>query len=263
MNASDIKFRCSGLYSIMTHEKATELQKGHITQCRKTYRSLRFDREPEYITKYTEKGVLAEEDGITLLSRYLFKLTGNPVVLKKNDERVENEWISGHPDCYMGESITAATAGFDIKCSWDIHSFPMPDEKLDPSYEWQNRGYMWLTGAKKWSTAYCLVNAPAYMITREKEKVWYSMGQPSEDNERFIEHLVKIEKNMIFDMVQFRKENPNTDLEVLNRDLWKHDMPLEARVLLFTINRDTDYEDRIKSRVELCRNYILNNLIKK
>jgi len=258
----DIKFRCSSLYNILTHEGKDEIQKGHISECRKLVRQLRFDRQPEYITKYTEKGVQSENDGITVLNRYLFKKTGEAVVLRKNEERITNDYISGHPDVYIGPSIDKVEVGYDIKCSWDLHSFPLPDDPLDKSYDWQMKGYSFLTGAKSWFTAYVLVNAPAYMITREKEKIWNAMGQPAEENERFIEKLINIEKNMIFDMKQFRKDNPNTDLEVLTRGIWDHDMELEDRVLLFETTFTEADKQRIIARVEMCRNYIMNNILK-
>lgn len=258
----DIKFRCSSLYNILTHEGKDEIQKGHISECRKLVRQLKHDRQPDYITKYTEKGIQSEEAGITVLNRYLMKTTGEAVVLKKNEERVTNDWITGLPDTFIGEHIRKIKKGYDLKCSWDLHTFPDPFDVMDKQHDWQMKGYSFLTGAEQWFTAYVLVNAPAYMITREKEKVWYAMGQPSEQNDRFIEKIINIEKNMIFDMPQFRKDNPNTDLEVLTRGLWNHDMALEERVLLFETTFTEADKQRIIARVEMCRDYIMKNLVK-
>ena len=64
--------------------------------------------------KYTEKGIVLEEQAIKLSGRK----RGLP--LKKNTERRENDWITGECDIY----VPSRRLIIDTKCSWDIGSHP-------------------------------------------------------------------------------------------------------------------------------------------
>lgn len=242
-----VLFRCSGLSTIMTNLESTVLTKGHITECKKIHRQLTTDRTPQYGSKYIDKGLMQEELAITLLARVKKKM------LRKNKERINNLFLTGLPDLYLGPNIRSAEEGYDTKCSWDVHTFPYFGDKLDSNYEFQNHGYMWLTGAKKWTTAYCLVNAPGSMILAEKQRVWYRLGCPDQADrsyEEYVDECIKIEKNMIFNMEEFRRDNPNFDLEIQN---WHHDIPLEQRVMEFEVQRDDAVLEKVAARVVLCR----------
>lgn len=251
MNTDQILVRCSSLHKLLTHFDKPTFEKGHQTLAKEIHRQYKWDRQPDWGSKYTEKGIIGEEDAITLLS------LSRKMMLKKNTERITNDYISGHPDVYIGESIDKAEEGFDTKCSWDVHSFPHKSDALDNSYLYQNHGYMYLTGAKKWTTVYCLVNAPIHLITREKETVYYKMGCPDDTNQRYIERLIEIEKNMIFDMKKFLKDNQNPALESLH--VWKWDIPQAERIMEFPVMRNEEVYRKIDQRVTLLRGYIQNN----
>lgn len=253
MNTDKILVHCSSLHRILTHFDKDDLQKGHITVAKEIHRQYKWDRQPDWGSKHTEKGIVGEEDAITLLA------LNRKVMLKKNTERITNDFITGLPDVYIGNSITEVEEGFDTKCSWDVHSFPHKGETLDSCYEYQNHGYMYLTGAKKWATVYCLVNAPIHLITREKETVYYKMGCPDDTNQRYIDRLIAIEKNMIFDMKKFLKDNQNPTLESLS--VWKWDIPQAERIMEFPVMRDEAVHRKIDQRVTLLRGYIQNNLV--
>src|SRR5690349_1044900 len=94
--------RCSRLSVILTNIDSPVLTKGHLTFCKQLYRELRWQRKPQIKSKYLEKGILQEEDAITLLARY------KGIVFKKNEETITNSFLSGTPDIYLGESIRKA-----------------------------------------------------------------------------------------------------------------------------------------------------------
>lgn len=235
--------RCSSLHNIMTNFHSKELTKGHFTFARQLHRELKWGRKPQIKSKYLEKGILMEEDAITLLSRY------KGILLKKNEERISNSFITGIPDLYLGESITKADEGYDTKCSWSVDTFPYPDDVLDPVYMLQNHGYMALTGARRWTTAYCLVNAPGHMVMAEKYSLMRRYNYSELDKE-YIEGCKEIEKNMIFDMGQFLKDNPHFDV---HNTTWEWDIPLKERVVEFQVTRDDNIIDKIYERVKLVR----------
>lgn len=237
--------RCSKLSVILTNLDSPKLTTGHLTFCKQLYRELRWKRQEQVKSKYLTKGILMEEDAITLLTRVL-----GLGMIKKNEERITNSFLSGTPDIYIGESIRKAEKGYDTKCSWSVDTFPFPEDKLDPVYEAQDHGYMALTGARSWVTAYCLVNAPVQLIQNEKFALNRRLGDVSETDPAYIKGCIEIERNMIFDMSQFIKDNP---FYQLHTEIWEHDIPMKERVITFEVKRDDNKIDRIYERVKLVR----------
>lgn len=235
--------RSSALHTILTNIDSKELTKGHLTFTKQLHRELKWGRRPQIKSKYLEKGILQEEDAITLLSRY------KGILLKKNEERIHNSFITGIPDLYLGESIRKADIGYDTKCSWSVDTFPYPEDKLDPAYEFQNHGYMALTGAQLWTTAFCLVNAPGHQIMNEKFSLQRRFNF-SELDKGYIEGCKEIERNMIFDMGQFIKDNPHFDV---HNTIWEYDIPLKERVIEKGVKRDDNIIDKAYERVKLVR----------
>lgn len=223
---------------------ASETMYSYLQQ---VWRENRYDRVYEFDSKYTEKGTVQEELAITLFSLHQNRM------FKKNTEKIENEFITGTPDLFIGPSIQEAKEGFDTKCSWNLWSFPFPTDPLNKNYYWQNMGYMALTGAEKWTTVFCLVNATQDLIDKEKKNLYFKMGCPNEDNENYIEGLIRIEKDMIYDYDQFKSDNPNYDLEC---KVWKWDIPMKERVIMFPVERDEAAIQKIYSRVQECREYV-------
>lgn len=242
--------RCSRLADIMTNITSAELTAGHITFCKKFYRELKYKRQPQIKSKYLDKGIAMEEDAITLLARV------KGIMLQKNEENITNSFISGTPDIFIGESIRKAIKGYDTKCSWSLDTFPFPDDKLDATYFFQNMGYMALTGATSWTTAYCLVNAPGHLINNEKYTLSRRMGDPSSADPDYVKACIELERNMIFDMDQFQKDNPAFDLHT---EVWEYDIPMKERLIEFEVKRDDNVIDKIYERVKLVRNK-LNSL---
>lgn len=284
INAKKVLFRCSKLSEIMTDTGITETQLAIIadyssrtkpltpkqkeeldrlikkrdfpelsTTCqnllRRVFRQITWNRYTMFSNKYIEKGIRQEEEAITLISRI------KKVKYKKNDIRINNEFITGEPDLYIGPNgILQADEGIDAKCSWEPETFPFVDDSLDKKYWWQGQGYCALTGAKAWTIAYCLVNTPANLIQLEKERVFYLMQCPEDEQhpryKKYIEKCIEIEKNMIFDMEEFKEENPNFDIDTPN---WEFDIPMAERLVEFRVERNEEAINKIYKRVEECR----------
>lgn len=213
---------------------------------RQMYIEKKYSRRKEITCKQMEKGILQEQAGIELYSKF----KGRTFV--KNAIRLYDDYITGEPDFTDNENILNCTEGFDMKCSWSIHTFPFPDDKLPDSYEWQNQSYMrLLKKAQRWTTVYVLVNTPAHLINDEKMKLWYKLGKPEQNEDQespeaiiyaeYIELSIEIEKNCIYDMETFKKENPGFDLDCKN---WTYDIPISERIREFVSIRD---DEKIKS----------------
>lgn len=232
MQPNDIKIRCSSLGYIMTDprsksETLSETCKGHLADI---MLRVKYGRQTDIKSKYITKGLMVEEDSITLYSRI------TKTFFKKNEEWLQNEFITGTPDIYTGESIHTAERVIDIKSSWDIFTFFRQHEaKLNKNYYWQLQGYMWLTGAKSATLAYCLVNTPDTLIYDEERKLMYQMGAVTHETPEYIKACEELRKNLVFD-----------------------DIPLDERLITIEIERDDTAIAKIQQRVNDCRVHMAN-----
>jgi hypothetical protein len=231
-------------------EKISETTKIHLVDC---YVSAVHKRREDIFSKVLEKGSSCENDSITLLSRVTKRF------FKKNDVRLSNEYVTGECDIYVGEAINNADETIDTKTSWSAHTFFRAINKpLEKNYYWQGQTYMALTGAKKHSVAYCLVNSPAKFIEEEKRRLSYNMDV---DSVEFRDACKQIEINHIFDLSLFMIEN---DGYVFHNDLseWRYDIPMKERVYLFEFERNDSDIERMYQRIKDCRGWMNENLFK-
>ena len=233
-NWHETLIRCSSLGSIMTEPKdkaskaAGELSKTAKTHLKSVYILEKYGREKELKSKPITKGIEVEEDSITLLARVMKRM------LYKNEQRLNNDFITGLPDVYDGKTIYESNYIIDIKSSYDLHSFIANiGEPLDRDYYYQLQGYMALSGAPKAYIAYCLVDTPSHIIEGEKFKLLKSMDVISEESPQFYAEALKIEKNMTFG-----------------------DIPKEERVLLFQVERNDEVISAMYSMVVKAREYL-------
>jgi len=145
-----MKFRASQLGKLMTSsrtkgEALSQTAKSYIIQKAKEDF---FEYRSELNSKYITKGLAQEQDSINLLN--LVRLED----YKKNEERVENEWLSGCCD------IITETSVIDIKTSWSLDTFPATNYELKDlsDYEWQGRAYMWLYDMPSFELCYVMVS---------------------------------------------------------------------------------------------------------
>lgn len=230
MDFLNYKFRASSIGTLMTNDRSGK-QMGETAKQRllEIYVKEKYGRDKELINKYITKGLQVEEDSITLYSR------NKKTFYRKNEDRLENDFICGTPDLYEGPSIKEATLIIDIKSSWDLFTFWMVLHKpMNTAYVYQLQSYMALTGAKESKLVYCLVSTPAPLILDEMNKLKWKMGVSDPDtNEVFKQACDYLETAMRFD-----------------------DIPMEERFIEFTIQRNDAVIDSIYERVTDCRKFL-------
>jgi hypothetical protein len=225
---NDLKIRCSAIGDIMTEPrlKSELLSKTAIKAGIEAYIIQVHKKHPkDLISDAIKKGLLVEEDAITVLSKL------DKTIYAKNEERFSNPFIMGTPD------IVTATEVIDIKSSWDIFTFYASRfDKLDAGYEWQLRGYMDLTGRQRARLSYILCDTPWQIVAQAQKRAWYDLGSPDEAPE-------------------------DTMAGILISENAKYDLTTEQRVHQFTIEHDPDAMERVYERVALIRQelkHILN-----
>jgi len=236
MSADKIKFRCSSLGDIMTEPRKGET--GLSATCKKrlveVFVNEKYGREKDVQTKQMLKGLLVEEDAITLYSRLRKKN------FTKNLETLNNEYIKGTPDLFEGESIRKAAVIIDVKSSYDIFTFfATTADALNKNYYWQMQGYMALTGAKQARLVYCLINTPDVLVNDEKRRLQWKMNILDDESPMFEEACIALDKLMKYD-----------------------DIPISERALEIVIDRADFDIKKIYSRVEQCRTYMNSKLFK-
>lgn len=234
MDFSKTKFRASSWGNLMSEPQAKaakergDLSKSCQKELIKIYNQVVYGRKTDISTKEIQKGIMVEEDSITLLSRVEKKL------FIKNQERLENDWFCGHPDVFTGETIFTADEVHDIKSSWSLDTFmPKLVEEPDFDYICQLQVYYDLTGAKSGSIDYCLVSAPLGQVLDEQKKLLYSMNVISEDSREFKEAAAELERNMIFDDIDYRE-----------------------RVIKHKVDRDDELIQAMKNKVPTLRRWL-------
>jgi hypothetical protein len=215
-----MKVRASQIGEIMTNpRKSGEV----LSQTAKTYvqdlvLEEKYGIKKEFSSRYTDKGNEVEDLSIGLVNEVL-----NYKFIYKNYEFFENEWIKGTPDVNTDEVL------IDVKSSWDASTFPWFETEVpNKDYFFQLQGYMWLTGKQESILAYCLINTPFQMVEDEIRRAHWKF-------------------NLIEENTELRKE-------VESKHIFDH-IPEHKRVKYWFIRRDEAVIEKIKERVELCREY--------
>lgn len=201
-----IKFRASSWGNLMTEprEKAAKERGDLSTTCQKElikiYNLVKYGRKRDIVTKEMLKGTMCEPDSITLFSRVEKKL------FIKNEEKLENEWFTGHPDIFEGETIRTAKEVHDIKSPWDMQTFtPLLIDGPDDGYELQLQVYFDLTGALLGSVASCLVSTPEELIMGQLRGLLFNMNVISEESPEYKAAAAELVKNMVFEDIDYRE----------------------------------------------------------
>lgn len=207
---------------IAKRESKAELPAGAKTYCEEWLKSQLYDKRKDFSSSEVEKGNRVENDGIELLGKYI----GNPFLFK-NQEYAYNDFLTGTCDVKTLDRI------YDIKCSRDAFSFPLLRADLDNGYWAQLQGYAELYNKDNLSLVYCLVNTPLDMIERS---AWYkakSKFGPDFEEDQYAKILEEEIKNNTYD-----------------------DTPIKLRVKKYDFERDKEFMQAVKQRVDLCRDYI-------
>lgn len=245
------KFRCSGLGNLMTEPKlkadkeAGLLSEGAKTHAVDVWVSAKYQRREETYSKYFEKGNEVEEASITFLSLEKRKF------FKKNEVQLDNEWICGTPDLFIGDEIVRASEIIDIKSSWDIFTFNRTKLKsVNSTYYWQMQGYMMLTGATQATLSYCLVNGTEDLINDEKWKLARARRVMIDDQSpAFIKSCQMVERNMIYDLEAFQTAYPAFNF---HSDLagWQYNVSPSERLYEVVVQRNEEDIEKIKQKIE-------------
>jgi hypothetical protein len=225
---SSTLIRCSSLSCLFTEpQKKEDKLAGRLSKTAKTHLIQVYAREiwgveKDILTKQMSKGVIAEEEGINLLGLVDRKL------YFKNDERKENEWISGHADIKEDDEV------IDIKLAWDAFTFLANlDDNVKDEYFYQLQGYMVLWGLKRARIAYCLVDTPESIRNDEKYRLLRKMDVATEENPDFLRAWEKVERGMIFSHI-----------------------PPEHRVICQEVLLDEEIIAKIPEKVERAREFL-------
>jgi hypothetical protein len=179
-----------------------------------------YNRRVEISSKYLSKGLIMEDAGIDLYNEYA------GIFSVKNEQFFENDFICGTPDIILKDEI------IDIKCPYDFSTFPLFEKEIpNMDYYYQLQGYMWLTGRKSANLVYTLVDMPEHLIEREAKSKSFQLGYD------FEEVLIDLSKKLTYS-----------------------DISIDKKIKCFKIDYNEQIIDKIKTRVEECRNYI-NSLI--
>jgi len=212
---------------IAKRDAKPELSVGAKTYCKQWLKEQPefYNRTADFANKYTDKGEECEPDGIRLVADKM----GYGEVFK-NAEQFEDADITGTPDLIVKESVD------DIKCSWSWETFPLFEDELPTDdYYYQLQCYMALTGRRKGSVNYCLIDTPMNLIEREAKNKSFRAGYVELENELFEEAFEKMTYTNV---------------------------PDSLRVKRFEITYDEAVIAQIRTQVALCREYI-NTLVEK
>lgn len=218
------KIRASGIGDIMG---VKGLGKTGETFCSNWLKEQLYDRRKNFKNKYTEKGIVMEEEAISYVSEHC-----DWGLLYKNDEWFENEYFTGTPDIIIEEEGIV----LDIKNSYDCYTFPLFDTEIPTKgYDYQLQSYMDLTGCTKAYLVYCLMDAPLDIMQAEMRRLSWAEG--------------------------LRGEIPKELHEKVKEEMTYSHLPPHLRIKIFEVVKDEKVIVNIKARVEECRTHI--ELIKK
>jgi len=229
----NIKFRASSWGNLLTEPVSkADKESGKLSAtcqkelikiyCREVY-----GRKKDITTKQMDKGILAEGDSINLLSlvegEFFFK----------NDEPMENEWFTGHPDLIL-EKPDGTLEIWDVKTSWELETFmPKLLEEPDKGYIAQLNAYYSLTGAQGGAIAYCLVSAPDQILEQEKRSLLFRMNVATEFSPEYLKAAEELTKLMVFD-----------------------DIDPKERVIVQKVPRDEELIEKMKAKVPILRQWL-------
>jgi hypothetical protein len=231
-----------------------------LKSARKQWIVWKYNRFRSIDNKFTTKGKLNEELGITMVSLVKDR------VFKKNDVRLfdhENR-ISGEPDLYEGASILDADETLDIKCSWDIQTFyDSISSKLKPVYDGQGQSYMHLTGAKRHRVCFCLIDTPYMQVLDEIKKETF--GNWNGDMPKWAQ--VQTLMNHVYTEKAFDACLAGLDIDPKSSGMEARavyesfvPVPMDKRYYEFVVERDQEKIEKIKTTSRYFHKYAQEQL---
>lgn len=203
----------------------------------------------EMDVEYFDRGRKTEPESIKLLSEV------DKVPYLKNEERFENDFLSGIPDVLDigGRALVDDSGGTEIywtkrirdtKSCQDYPTFLYKIHKgTDDANEMQLKGYGDILECEDLAVVYTLPTMPESIRNGYKIKLAYKMDEVTTESPRFLRAWAELERSMIFDHMPAA------------RRVYK--IPVEP----FTLSEKQAVYDRVKA----CREWLFNfdNLYKK
>jgi hypothetical protein len=166
----EFKCRASGAGDIMTNPRSgTGLSETCKKYLRRQWVQDVYKREKDVTSNAIKKGLMNEEQGITMLSHYL-----GGVMLYKNERNYIGEFTMGTPDVpYEEEQIV-----YDVKCNYDIFTFAGCE--LTSGYQWQLDVYRDLLCYPNAALVYVLTDTPMPLIKAEVRRICWELQDDAE-----------------------------------------------------------------------------------
>lgn len=227
----NFKFRCSSLGSIIS--KSGKLTDGNKTYIQKCWIENKYNVKSDIQSKYFDKGIACEQDGLMLFKEVFYP----DKLILKNRKHFNNDFIQGTPDVIVNPMLA------DIKNAYNLFTFG--NASLTWDYEWQLKGYMYLTGLKESVLFYCLVDMPDFLLIQEEESLFYKGGFLTTESSDYCEAVVELRKTYIYDYMAkeerfkiFNVELTDSDIETIEYSV------LQARDYMNQL--ETEYSNRIE-----------------
>jgi hypothetical protein len=189
---------------------------------RKTWLKNNFGYHEDLNTLQILKGNLCEQDSINLVSDVV-PIKG---FRRQNQAHYKNDWFTGTPDIVLEKYGIVE----DIKTSFNIDTF-LEKSDIDFLYWVQGQVYLNLTGFKSFRLLYCLVSTPERILRKLAKRAlyFYSDGivTPDSDDPDYLAAVDQIQINHNYDEID----------------------PAQ-RVKVFEFERDDDFLDKLKARIE-------------
>jgi hypothetical protein len=228
-------------------------------EIRKRWQYAKYNRERSISNKYTKKGLMMEEAGITRVSLM------NGKFYTKNTTRLYDDvyHLTGEVDLYEGPELLQTEETLDTKCSWDLDTFHESlDSKLKNVYYWQGQGYMHLTGAKRHRVCFCLENTPYLQVLDELKK--QNFGEWNGDIPKWAE--VQIFCQMVYDKKTLDAYLRAYDIDPLNSGdevkamyLSFVEIPDSERYYDFLVERNDEDIQRLLERTTAGYEFAMNH----
>lgn len=201
-----------------------ELSETTKTFCKIWLKQELYNRVKDFSNKYTEKGLICEDNSFDFIADHL-----NLGILVKNEEKKENEYMTGECDINIPNLI------IDAKNSWDCFTFPLFETEIpNNNYYWQAQTYMKLYDKSNFKLVYVLSDTPLHLI--EKEAYWYAKNNGYDEND------------------------PDIYMDFVKRMTYS-DVSDNLKIKIFDIKRNDKDIECLEKRVIECRKYI-NELLK-
>ena len=222
-----------------------ELSQGAKTWIKEVWLEHEKGFREDFSSKYTRKGLQAEEDAINLVSFV------DNIMYSKNKKRLIKGHLTGECDINTNFKDLETRVIDDMKCCWSPKTFMASG--MTSLYEWQGISYMYLYDADVFRLRYCLVDCPPETLEEEYHKFRYT----HELTEKYIMNndlLEQLKQGSISD--EFPEVKKLVDQ--FNRNfLYEHsgNYTKEERIKTFSIARDPEKEKILLQAIDLALEY--------